>query len=208
MSNKPSAFAPSFNPGPQAREKAQTAIESYAAKVSKKIMRPVVLSEKKTLEKKLAGTAAHSNSKVSKNSKLSKSASPSFKVTVSTKPPAPVKKVILHPYGSNGSANKHVQIALPARGSDRALKSVNNPSLTSPSSPVQGTNLSYAQVARGESSPMLTPKPDFSSDSEDTMDRIIDAPSKPTTAKKHSSPFPFLVDSSSRAQHEEAHSPQ
>jgi hypothetical protein len=101
MSNKLSSLAPGFNPGPQAREKTQTAIESYATKISKKISpvvsseKPVVSSEKKTLEKKLAGTAAHSNSKVSKNSKLFKSASPSSKVTASTKPPSPVKKSIL-----------------------------------------------------------------------------------------------------------------
>lgn len=49
---------------------------------------------------------------------------------------------------------------------------------------------------------MLTPKPDFSSDSEDTMDRIIDAPSKPTTTKKYSSPSPLSAGSTSSSESE------
>jgi hypothetical protein len=36
------------------------------------------------------------------------------------------------------------------------------------------------------------------------MDRIIDTPSKPTTAKKHSPPSPFSVDSPSSSESEAA----
>lgn len=193
------SFARGFNPGPQARsvskDKTQTAIDSYA-KVVKKKPSAIVSAEKNTANKKPSSLAAASLPNPTKKHKLTGSSS-SPNNPKPTLPSSPVKKSLLHP---NQPSNKRSQINSPARPNDPTLQSVNlpPPSPNSPSSPAQATKITWAQIATiaPPKSPTIYAS---SSDSEDSLDKIINQHPTGTKLSKTKTDTPSSPSSDSSA---------